>query len=272
MNLNINTEWIIFFTLLFMDIAVVFALLINRLVRFNELKKLEKLGKNRLYLEDISVLSAKNFLDTFVHRKQSVILNSTFKYNKNEIKMEKKYLKKLRSAFKVNRVEAAVKLGQIATDEARVALERAIAIERNIQVKLYLANALSDIKDERSIPFLVSSLQKSNGWYRNRVNMLICDYEEQFHNYLPKIIDREEIEIRELIVDFAGSYISGELKSYITNIIDKKLETDISKLSQEEKIDCERPCMQICRNISRGISQGFGSRQISILLKFSNKE
>lgn len=133
---------------------------------------------------------------------------------------EKKYLGRLKSAFRLRRMEAAVYLGLLATPDSRLALEKTILQEKEYPVKLYMANALSDINDPASIPVLVASLINANHWYRDKVNILISDFGESFNLYVPQIIDSPEIEIKELLVDFASVYLSRDLLNYLINLVD----------------------------------------------------
>lgn len=140
----------------------------------------------------------------------------------NVEKSEYHYIKKLRSISNINRIEASVYLGAIASENSRIALQRAILREKNYSTKLYMANALSDIGNPRSIPILVETLLNSHRWYRDKVNMLISDFGEDFQSYLPQIIDSDRIEIMELIVDFASIYISDTLKNYLIALIEER--------------------------------------------------
>ena len=130
------------------------------------------------------------------------------------------YIKRLRSLSRLRRKEAAVHLGQLAGPGARTALEKAILQEKNESVRLYMAYALNEIGAPESIPVLVESLLNCGFWYRSKVNMLIASFEESLEAYLPQIIADPRIEIKELIVDFASIYISGQLHTYLTDLID----------------------------------------------------
>lgn len=134
----------------------------------------------------------------------------------------KKNVKGLRSHSKLKRIESAVQLGELSTDSARLALENALKKERDIPVRLYLANALSDIGDERSIPVLVNSLLATHKWYREKVNMLIADFGGALQPYLPSYVGRQEIELQELLVDCASVYVCSDLKQYLFRMLDNE--------------------------------------------------
>ncbi len=147
----------------------------------------------------------------------------------------------LNSRDRIRRMEAASALGVIATPTARRELERALAREKVYPVKVFIANALSDIGDKRSIPALVSSLLGSHRWYRDKVNMLISGFGEDLKEYLPKLFMRDEVEVRELMVDFAGVSVSGDLRDWILQLIDDR-EREAARLDSTVKGCPRRSC------------------------------
>jgi len=153
---------------------------------------------------------------------------------KNQFKQDKvfrKYVKRLKSVHTYRRAEAAIILGKLSTKEAKQELERVILQEKDYPVKLYMANALSDMKDASSIPILVQSLIGAHRWYRDKVNMLLADYGEEFHEYFLQSHNRNRIEVQELIVDFAMTYHSNELKEYLVWLIDHK-DQELSRINE----------------------------------------
>ena len=85
-----------------------------------------------------------------------------------------------------------------------------------------MANALSDIGESSSIPVLVNSLIGAHRWYRDKVNMLLADFGEEFLQYFPQIRNSNRIEMQELIVDFATVCYSNDLKEYLVWLINHK--------------------------------------------------
>ena len=126
----------------------------------------------------------------------------------------------LKAKRKIKRIEAAINLALLGTNEAAEALEKALIGERKLQVKLYMANALSDIGCESSIPVLVSSLFGESRWYRDKVNMLIAGFGQKTVEFIGTLLTRDEIEIADLIADIASVYPSQEMKNYVFGVID----------------------------------------------------
>lgn len=241
--------WIILGVLLvYINIVITLLLLI---------KRLKKDESDDTYDKERNII-LNNILNKEVDNKKKISYSSYFKliqsiqFNEQETnnlieitdmsKQEKSYIKGLKSRFKYRKIKSATYLGFIATDKARLELEYALTNEKNNNIKFYIANALSDIDDERSIKVLVSSLIKSNRWYRDKVNMLIADFGEEFNSYLPDIIDRKEIEIKELIVDFSTVYFSSSLKDYLVDLVDN-IDLEVKNLNDLYKAFGEKSCM-----------------------------
>ena len=229
--------------LIYLDIIIIFRLLIRKL-KYEGSKEASRGYKNIILSaatrKDIKIKD-KIPVSDYLEMKQAIQLDK-FKVDNIEkhtdiSKVEKRYLKQMKSVFKTKRLEAIVYLGLIGTDKARSSLEKSISKEKNFTAKLYIANALSDIKNKESIPILISTLINSHRFYRERVNMLIADFGEDFNSYLPEIIKSNKIEIRELIVDFSSVYFSELTKSYLVELIDNMHE-DLRKLQDLYGIGC----------------------------------
>ena len=155
---------------------------------------------------------------------------------------EKKYLKKLKSPFETTKIEAVSYLSVLGTEKARIALEETLKSEKTSTVRLYIANGLADIGESESIPVITDSLLNASRFYRDKVNMLIADFGEAFHHYLPAILHRSEIEIKELIVDFASVYFSEILKNYLIDLVDTR-EHEIERLAHHYGNGENRTCI-----------------------------
>jgi cellulose synthase/poly-beta-1,6-N-acetylglucosamine synthase-like glycosyltransferase len=228
MNFKVEVYVILAIVLFLLNGIMLSLMLIRRLE--NDEEELESEKQKKALMKVISGklpdFRYKFPLAAYFELKQSIKFNrqneEKIKKSLEQVRLEKKYIRQLRSWFRIRRMEAAVYLGLLGTDNARVALEKALIKEKHYSVKLYIANALSDIRNEDSLPVLVSSLMNAHRWYRERVNMLIADFGKSFNAYLPQIVDNERMEIKELIVDFASVYFSEEVKNYLVHLIDSK--------------------------------------------------
>ncbi|WKY46184.1 glycosyltransferase [Eubacteriaceae bacterium ES2] len=195
----------------------------NRIIAVNQRFSL-LYRANGLETQPIKRIDIKNYFDisNTVRNDQGYRKNIQDSVDINTL--EKRALKQLRIRSMSKKAEAALYLGAIGTESARFALEQALAKEENTALKLYYANGLADIQNPASLPVLIHSLTNMSRFYKEKVNMLIADYGEAFHQYLPNIIASRRTEIQELIVDFSSVYFSQELKTYLLDVIDDRYE------------------------------------------------
>ncbi len=154
------------------------------------------------------------------------VFNATAVHN-----FERVQLHRLKSANRFKRMSAARYLVSINTDAARRAIEVALLKEKHFATKLYLANALADINDPRSLGVLIQSLCGAHYWYRNKVNIMIAGYRQVVRELIQGYFWSAEIEIRELIVDLAGTIPSEELRDYLVDIVNRGL-AEIGRLKE----------------------------------------
>ena len=159
---------------------------------------------------------------------------------------EAKCQRHLDSRFRLRRIRAAVELGGLGTESARLSLEKALEKEKDFPVRLYIANALADIGDARSLPALIASLLGAHRWYRSKVNMLIADFGGRIQPLLSRLAVREETEIRELLVDVSSVYVSNELKEYLFALIDG-FEPEKEKQNAMNAFCIEKQCCGNCK-------------------------
>jgi peptidoglycan-N-acetylglucosamine deacetylase len=265
--MSFSFEIVLFMTifLLYVDIVFICRLIINK-AKKEELntafvKQYKALIK--FLSGGIDSFKSKYFLKGYTELGQSVLL-SEFKNSEEtaftqEGQLHEKHIKYLKAGGKIKRIKASEALGVLQGEAAREALEQAIVNEKDYSVKLYMANALSDIRDRRSLPVLVDTLIDSHRWYRDKVNSLISDFGEDLHSYLPEIEGREDIEIKELFVDFSTIYISSYMKNYLLKLVDGRLE-QVEKL----KVLYEDKHESCCANCIYGkIQLEDGKRQCS---------
>jgi len=226
MKLDSETILILVILLAFFDLMLILRLIINKAKVNAHNEKCECV--KRKYIWDWADKSEEKIEDRTLQGigplKQVVQLpeesRESFADIYDEAMLVNKTRQGLQSPFRLKRIRSAVKLGIIGTRPAKEALEEALNKEKQLPVRLYIANALADIGDATSLPFLVESLLGTKRWYRHKVNMLIADFAGKLQDYLPGLMEREEIEIRELIVDFASLFVSQETKKYIFQLID----------------------------------------------------
>jgi len=242
MKPDIELVFVAMVILLFLDAVLAIRLIIFKLKR-DDKDSIDAKLKARLIAKWVKKGDIKNINSYFgilADSKNLVKLESEME-NQLPARLEKsaiikKSFRRLKSHIKLRRIHAAINLSLLATDEAVSAITEALVKEKEIQVKLYFANALSDIGSSRSIPVLVSSLLGENRWYREKVNMLIADFGSEAYEYIYSIMDRDEIEILDLIVDMASIYPSEKLKKYVFQLLDN-YESNRVRLIDEADIE-----------------------------------
>lgn len=246
MNINSDLVFLLVFLFLLFDLILVIRLMIDKAMAKEEKEQKEfqvksyirtLLGTDQHFLAPKS----KKVIQTI---KNTAVLDKEFEQLVTQVETDrivKKSIRGLKSWSKLKRMESAVWLGELSTDLARCALESALTKEKDIPVRLYLANALSDVGDERSIPVLVDSLLGTHRWYREKVNMLIAEFGGALIPYLPAYLTRQEIEIQELLVDCASVYVCSPLKQFLFQSIDEMDET-----IQELKESCPNHDTEKC--------------------------
>ncbi|AFM42294.1 glycosyl transferase [Desulfosporosinus acidiphilus SJ4] len=247
MNYSIQLSMVVVFFLSALNLVIIGSLLYGRL--HNSIAEGISLEQQRRLLKLLSGkivdLKQKGLIINYLNLRETIELNEQTIGNVNKavdiFKSNRNYLQKLKSRSRIKRIEAAVFLGFMGNDAARIAMEKAILREKDYPVKLYIANALTEIADPESLPVLVSSLKNSHRWYRERVNMLISDFGDAFNAYLTQISGSELIEIKELIVDFASVNFSETVKDYLLELIDCKEEA-IKKLQTLYGASTEKAC------------------------------
>ena len=244
-----NTEFFlaIIWISLFINILLVLFLVLRRLE-----KEQQEIQIYQRQNQIMSIISGKlkkwkygKSIESYVHFQQHAILGDEERrlLEKNVIKKasEKKAIKRLKSFSKIKRIQASTELAIIKSEKGRIALEKSLLEERDFPVKLYFANALSDVGDKRSLPALVESLINAHYWYRNKVNMLICSFNEDLLAYLPALVKREDLEIKDLIITFSMNYIAGDLKDYLLKQVNR-YETDLKRITGEVIVSSRKSC------------------------------
>ena len=120
-----------------------------------------------------------------------------------QLGIERFYLRRLSSPFRLRRIEAAVYLGNLGGETACARLERQLGCEKKYLVKLYTAYALCEIGEQRSVVPLIESLIDAPEWYQEKVRLFIGEFGMHLHRVLPELVTRTEPELRLLCAHLA---------------------------------------------------------------------
>lgn len=214
----------ILFAFILLDVIVIFGIIFQRLLRqyrnYAENKMADILtGFIAGSRDTLEISNKKLFLNQFVHLSQSQSINpEVLEKIQNYLigtKLEKYYIKRLNSMFKHRRIESSIFMGYLSTPTAKNALEEALINEKVYSVKLYIANALTVIKNPSSIQSLLNSLINAPVWYQEKLHVLLADFGADFYTYIKPLLSREEIEFKRALIYFASIYMSDDLKTFL---------------------------------------------------------
>jgi peptidoglycan-N-acetylglucosamine deacetylase len=249
MNLEVEYILLAVIFLLWLDMVIVMRTLSNKSNLALSVERRSKELSELAYLFEIDSSwdkkKVRRLFGNYLLLKQSIDLPEDERQRilslaKVEI-IEPKLMRRIRGGSRYGRMEAAMGLALIADGKARTTLERALTAEKDFPVKLFIANALADIKDPRSLGVLVESLVGAHRWYRDKVNMMIASFGTQSSDYLRGYFWRSESEIVEMLVDVAGQCICVELRDYLKALLDNA-QAEIRRLSESVRGCPEKSC------------------------------
>ncbi len=135
-------------------------------------------------------------------------------------KAEAQEIKRLRSSRTIVRKEACSNLGLIGSEGARRALESALSGEKDSAVKVYISNALTDIRHPESLNCMISALIGMHKWYSEKAISNILEFGEAVHVHFEALKQTKDIEIIELLIRYAGENFRPSSKAFLFDFVD----------------------------------------------------
>jgi cellulose synthase/poly-beta-1,6-N-acetylglucosamine synthase-like glycosyltransferase len=275
-NIDLNALLLVFLALMYAAFLLVARLLTNR---FSSMEAVFR--RNNRRLATILSLVRNNFQGSFetVWEVKELWQNMTLREMNTALRtaevlsFEKTEIKALKSFSRVRRKEAGTYLGIIGSEKARAALEEALVREKDPSVKIYLSNALTDIRHIDSLPVMISALIDAHKWYREKAVSNILEYGSLLQLFLMENRNTLEFEWIELIIKYASMNFNEETRRYLFDFVDRYdvrvaevrkylLETRKSRkegyrIEYLEK-DMETLLEQACRTLSNYFYTEFG--------------
>jgi len=222
MNISINVLIILIAILAYSTFFLAYRTVVNKFLTLDEIF----IRNNKRLAEIISLVNGSfmgslESLRLIKDLKQNLILNPMGERFQTDriIKFEAREIKKLKAYKKIRRKEAATSLAIIGSEKARAAMENAIESETDYSVKVYISNALTDIRDENSLDIMIKSLIGTHKWYRERAISNILEFGAAFHPYFLKMISTRDIECVELLIKYADDNFNNDTKAYLFNFV-----------------------------------------------------
>jgi peptidoglycan-N-acetylglucosamine deacetylase len=154
--------------------------------------------------------------------KQTIVMDHIHEnlQSKEMKKVEKQEIKKIKSLSKSKRKEASSYLGLIGSRVCLEALERALILETDSSVKIYISNALTDIKNPDSLPIMIDEIRNTKKWYREKAISNILEFGYEIQPYFEELRASKEIEHIELWIKYANENFNRDTKDYLFHFID----------------------------------------------------
>lgn len=128
------------------------------------------------------------------------------------------YMDQLQSKRRIRRIEAAANLRYLNHGSVRDALLYALKKEKDVNVSLYIAQALAIQKDTRAIIPVISKIRKATPWMAGRLRAILFTYEDLLFPYLLKRKDNSRSYMQKIICKYAYYHPSQEFRTYLTTI------------------------------------------------------
>jgi len=223
MSISINVLLLLIAILAYITFYLVTRIVINKFSTLDEIfihnnKRLATI----ISLVNGSFMASLESLRVIRDLKQNLILNpirDPFRTDRI-IKFEAKEIKKLKARKKIHRKEAAAALAIFGSEKARAALEHALASENDYSVKIYISNALTDIRNEGSLDIMIKALIGTHKWYRVRAISNILEFGAAFHPYFLSMKSTRDIEWIELLIKYAGENLNNDTRAYLFDFVD----------------------------------------------------
>jgi len=170
--------------------------------------------------------------------KQNLILehmNENLK-SKKIIKVEEQEGRNIRKKSTIVRKEASTYLGLIGSEQCREILEKALVNENDYSVKIYISNALTDIRNPESLKIMIPELINTKKWYREKAISNILEFGYEVQDYLIALEYSRKIEHIELWIKYANENFNNESKQYLMNFVDRydEIEKEIMEYYYEK--------------------------------------
>lgn len=222
MQFNINMLIVIALILFYLAFYLMTRTIVNKFSSLDELyvRNHKRLSFVLTLMKD-KVMGTSDNIREIKDIRENLILESSFvEYDYPAFeKVIAQEIDKLSSKRITRRKEASIYLGLIGTDKTRIALEKALSKEMDFSVKVYISNALTDIRNESSLPYMLDTLLNSHKWYREKAISNILDFSEKFHPHFLELQNTRDIEHIELLIKYSSMNFNNDTKAYLFHFV-----------------------------------------------------
>ncbi|MBN2899095.1 MAG: glycosyltransferase [Clostridia bacterium] len=223
MTLNINVLILVVLGLLYIAIMVILKMIIHKFSSLDDL--LRRNHKRMTFVLSLLKHEVKGSFDNLMEIKavkENLILEdqTVFDNVAGIGKVVDEEIRHLNKGSVLRKKEACTYLGLVGTEKARRALEEALMTEEDYSVKVYISNALTDIRQEASLECMIEALIGSKKWYREKAISNILDFGHAFHVHFLRLQETRDIEHVELLIKYARVSFNHDTKAYLFNFVD----------------------------------------------------
>ena len=236
--------YIIFFSVLFLDAAAVFSIILLNMTKKRREKNGHKIREYfRCLIDDCdkkntcSELRKKDWkiiLHEYMDLKQTIDFPRRIETKLTEIMEEwgvvNRLLKMLLRGSCYKKSYAAVALGYIKSTKAVNALMLSLLKEKSDSLKLYIINSLVEQGDPAVIPSIIDSLKGVPESTQKKIRSILSGFKSKFLDYYEILKNRPEKEIQFLILGYASYYPSSVFEKYVIEKINSE-DVEISRMA-----------------------------------------
>lgn len=222
MQLNINMLIVLALLLFYLAFYLMTRTIVNKFTSLDELyvRNHKRLSFVLTLMKDKVIGTSDNIREIKDIRENLILESSFIEYDNPEFeKVIEQEIVKLSSKQITRRKEASIYLGLIGTDKTRLALEDALPMEKDFSVKVYISNALTDIRNEASLTYMIHTILNSHKWYREKAISNILEFSDKFHDHFLRLQDTKDIEHIELLIKYSSINFNNDTKSYLFHFV-----------------------------------------------------
>lgn len=222
MNLNVNGLILLALILLLFTGYIAAITVLNK---FTSLEELYVRNNKRLSLilslvNHQLTVSADTMREIRSLRQNLIIENLETKLQTREMHhIQTQEIEGLRHSNPIRRKEACTSLGLFNSKEARHALEEALVSEKDYSVKVYISNALTDIRNPESLPFMIQGLIGMHKWYLEKGISNILEFGDAIHPHFEELKNTREVDLLQLLVNYACANFRLSTKQFLFDFV-----------------------------------------------------
>lgn len=202
-------------------IAIIFITKVAANRKQSARRKREEQLERQISLEDIDLeaIAPEDLMPIYVRLRETVELPRDQQDYMMRLLLDshlpRRYLAKLRSRFRLKRIEAAANLRYLESSEIQQAMLVALKKEHDHTVVMYLCQVLAIQRVPQAITPMVAKIRTATPWMAKRLRAILCSYKGDFLRYATRHLGNTRRYMQILICTYAATYPAEELRAYV---------------------------------------------------------